>query len=631
MSYDAYFSPREIALAINKQDFIPSGLATLFDFFGSTSLDVWLEEPALNAVDATAGAMVRGGPAPAVAIGKRKRHKFTVETFGEQAALLADEVLGMSAAGSFVNPEMLMTRRDEIIKYLVDWATAKQEYLRMWCVNNPDNDFGTRPAEVQIAFGTDGTKTRAKIFSAITKPLRDSLLGIPYRRAVAMCSDGAWEAILGNAEMRNSYIYSAQAAEVRGDTTEEFVYGGVLWRNYRGTSSTKIPDNKIVVVPEGVPGLFVQAYAPNDTVNTVGQGQRGQPYYLETFDLDDNKGWRTEDSDPPGHGLHPPAIRSPLRPVTHALPDPRRAGIRLRTKRRGRTAGAGRDRAGRHPPRCRTRGDGWANRHGATRAVRRAARGAAIRIIDHRALDCVVGAVADRDGQTGRRGGPLSGRHRGLARPRQGCHPARRVRSKASRPDRHSFWRISCGPGAGDDLRRGLGIAIHAMTGLAIRVTGSALKGLPEYTKRLKNLKPAMDAIGAAILSEVDLGFREQRDPWGVRGRRYPKDHAANAGRKGKGKGRGTQILMNTGKLAESFSHQATKRSVVVGTTKKYAGTHQFGAAQGAYGRTKRNGPIPWGDIPARPMLPIRGGKVDLPKDMQLEIMDAVLTHLEAR
>jgi phage gpG-like protein len=30
-----------------------------------------------------------------------------------------------------------------------------------------------------------------------------------------------------------------------------------------------------------------------------------------------------------------------------------------------------------------------------------------------------------------------------------------------------------------------------------------------------------------------------------------------------------------------------------------------FGARQGAFGRTRRNGPIPWGNIPARPFLPI--------------------------
>lgn len=169
------------------------------------------------------------------------------------------------------------------------------------------------------------------------------------------------------------------------------------------------------------------------------------------------------------------------------------------------------------------------------------------------------------------------------------------------------------------------------MTGLAIRVTGSALKGLPEFTRRLQNLAPAMDAIGAAILSEVDLSFVESRDPWGNHWAALSAKTTLPMRRKGKGTGADAQILMDTGKLAESFSHQTTKRSVTVGTTKKYAGTHQFGAAQGAYGRTRRGGPIPWGRIPARPMLPIRGGQVDLPRAMQLEIMDAVLTHLEAR
>ena len=170
------------------------------------------------------------------------------------------------------------------------------------------------------------------------------------------------------------------------------------------------------------------------------------------------------------------------------------------------------------------------------------------------------------------------------------------------------------------------------MTGLAIRVTGSALRGLPEFTRRLQNLTPAMDAIGAAILSEVDLGFREQRDPWGEKWAALSTKTTLPMRRVGKAKGKPrAQILSDTGILKNSFSHQTTKRSVTVGTKDKRAGTHQFGAAQGAYGRMLRGGPIPWGRIPARPMLPIRNGQVDLPRAMQLEIMDAVLTHLEAR
>lgn len=34
-----------------------------------------------------------------------------------------------------------------------------------------------------------------------------------------------------------------------------------------------------------------------------------------------------------------------------------------------------------------------------------------------------------------------------------------------------------------------------------------------------------------------------------------------------------------------------------------YAAVMQGGAAQGAFGRTSRGGPIPWGNIPARPFL----------------------------
>ena len=42
---------------------------------------------------------------------------------------------------------------------------------------------------------------------------------------------------------------------------------------------------------------------------------------------------------------------------------------------------------------------------------------------------------------------------------------------------------------------------------------------------------------------------------------------------------------------------------MLVGSGRVYAGTHQFGAKRGAFGRTAKGGPIPWGDIPARPFL----------------------------
>ena len=42
---------------------------------------------------------------------------------------------------------------------------------------------------------------------------------------------------------------------------------------------------------------------------------------------------------------------------------------------------------------------------------------------------------------------------------------------------------------------------------------------------------------------------------------------------------------------------------VTLSTNVEYAVVQQFGAKQGAFGRDKRNHPLPWGDIPARPFL----------------------------
>lgn len=62
------------------------------------------------------------------------------------------------------------------------------------------------------------------------------------------------------------------------------------------------------------------------------------------------------------------------------------------------------------------------------------------------------------------------------------------------------------------------------------------------------------------------------------------------------------------GQLHSSINYSASSEGLEWGPgiqTRDYAATMQFGASKGAFGRTKVNGPIPWGDIPARPYLGI--------------------------
>jgi phage gpG-like protein len=60
-----------------------------------------------------------------------------------------------------------------------------------------------------------------------------------------------------------------------------------------------------------------------------------------------------------------------------------------------------------------------------------------------------------------------------------------------------------------------------------------------------------------------------------------------------------------SGLLSSTIGYEPFSDRVEWGSPMIYAAVQQFGAGKGAFGRTSRNGPIPWGNIPARPFLGI--------------------------
>ena len=117
-----------------------------------------------------------------------------------------------------------------------------------------------------------------------------------------------------------------------------------------------------------------------------------------------------------------------------------------------------------------------------------------------------------------------------------------------------------------------------------------------------KDHTPILRGLGGVLHAAIARGFENEEDP--ATGEKWAALspvtllRRANAGHTGK-------ILQVQGDLAGSFTRAVNAHSVVVGTGKKYATTMHFGAKQGEFGKTKRGGPIPWGDIPARPILPV--------------------------
>jgi phage virion morphogenesis protein len=139
---------------------------------------------------------------------------------------------------------------------------------------------------------------------------------------------------------------------------------------------------------------------------------------------------------------------------------------------------------------------------------------------------------------------------------------------------------------------------------------------LNELNKCAQDLQPAMEAIGGILETEVALGFRASRDPWGEAWAPLKSRTIARRRR------RSAQPLVDTGLLRSSVTTHATKRylDVMIGRSDRPAGIHQFG---GRAGRKLA------ANIPARPMLPIRaGGVIDLPPEWARAMEGVVRAHL---
>lgn len=147
---------------------------------------------------------------------------------------------------------------------------------------------------------------------------------------------------------------------------------------------------------------------------------------------------------------------------------------------------------------------------------------------------------------------------------------------------------------------------------------------LNRLNRKLHDLTPAMQDIGEALSENTKRRFVASRGPDGQLWKpnaestllallrkkgNLSKRKTQTGGRTLTNKG--AKVLANkkplvaSKTLATTIFYRPHKFGVVVGTPMEYAATQQFGARQGAFGRTRRGGPIPWGNIPARPFMGI--------------------------
>ena len=135
---------------------------------------------------------------------------------------------------------------------------------------------------------------------------------------------------------------------------------------------------------------------------------------------------------------------------------------------------------------------------------------------------------------------------------------------------------------------------------LEVHVDKAAIeKELARLEKTCGDLRPLLTAIGEDLVASTKARFQSITGPDGVR---WAPNSPVTIARKGAGK---KPLTGETLQLQSQIHWQVTGNTLEVGSSMEYAGTMQFGAAKGAYGKTRRGAPIPWGPIPARPFIGI--------------------------
>lgn len=168
--------------------------------------------------------------------------------------------------------------------------------------------------------------------------------------------------------------------------------------------------------------------------------------------------------------------------------------------------------------------------------------------------------------------------------------------------------------------------------------------------ERAGDAEPAMRSVSMALLKETERIFEREGkgvgfdQPWAplsevtkhrralaqAGGKQYGKKGKESA-RYSAAKSGAMKMLQVSGKLASSIQPVSNSHEAGLTTNRKYAATMFFGAKKGQFGTDSRNHPIPWGDIPPRPFMPVKisGSDYALTEPAQRSVLEILERYLE--
>ena len=310
---DEAFSVSSLTAAINEQQYLPGRLSSLglFREEGITTLTVQIEKDGDTLALVPAGE--RGTSGLVVGASKRTLIPFNTVHLPERFTIKADEIQGIRAFGTrselqavqdVVNKRLAKARRQ---------LDATHEFQRMGALNGQVLDadgktvlldiyksFGVNRQKLPMGLNNPDTELRVKCGEALD--MQEEALGsVTSSGSRAMCGKNFWNKLIVHKSVKETYLNTMQAASLRGDAREAFEFGGIVWERYRGKVAgvAFVHDDKALLVPEGVPDLYISSFAPADYMETV--NTQGIPYYSKIEPLPFNKGVAGEAQSNPLH------------------------------------------------------------------------------------------------------------------------------------------------------------------------------------------------------------------------------------------------------------------------------------------------------------------------------------------
>ena len=310
---DDAFSVSSLTAAINDQEYLPGRISSLglFREEGISTITVQIEKDGDTLALVPAGE--RGTSGLVVGATKRTLIPFNTVHLPERFTIKADEIQGIRAFGSRTE---LQSVQDVVNKRLAKarrQLDATHEFQRMGALNGQILDadgktslldiyktFGVNRKKLSMGLGNPDTELRVRAGEALD--MQEEALGsITSSGSRAFCGKNFWNKLIVHKSVKETYLNTMQAAALRGDARESFEFGGIVWERYRGKVAgvSFVHDDKALLIPEGVPDLYISSFAPADYMETV--NTQGIPYYSKIEALPFNKGVAGEAQSNPLH------------------------------------------------------------------------------------------------------------------------------------------------------------------------------------------------------------------------------------------------------------------------------------------------------------------------------------------